>query len=210
MSVLTAVVLGLAMGVLFGIALEKSRVFEPAVIVGQMRLRNFTMLKIFLTAVITGLLVLAVLHGTGLTRLHPKATLWVADLIGGLLLGAGLAIAGACPGTVFAQIGAGYRDARLTLAGGVLGAYAFILTEPALRPLIKATDAGKLTLDGVLGIPFWIAALVFAGVLLSGVIALEKWRAWSSDLGPDADGATPCVLGTAARARVSTATAHAH
>ena len=50
MSVFTAVLIGLAMGMVFGLALEKSRVFEPGVIVGQMQLRNFIMLKVFLTA----------------------------------------------------------------------------------------------------------------------------------------------------------------
>ena len=63
MSLLNAILIGLATGLVFGFALEKSRVFEPGAIVGQMQLRSFLMLKIFLAAVITGLLVLAVLHG---------------------------------------------------------------------------------------------------------------------------------------------------
>ena len=54
MNVFTAIATGLAMGVVFGFMLEKSRVFEPGMIVGQMQLRNFTMLKIFLAAVATG------------------------------------------------------------------------------------------------------------------------------------------------------------
>ena len=51
MSVLTAVTIGVLMGIVFGFALEKSRVFEPGMIVGQMQMRNFIMLKVFLTAV---------------------------------------------------------------------------------------------------------------------------------------------------------------
>ena len=38
MSVLTAVLIGLATGIVFGFALEKSRVFEPGVIIRQMQL----------------------------------------------------------------------------------------------------------------------------------------------------------------------------
>ena len=56
MSVLNAILIGLATGIVFGLALEKSRVFEAGVIVGQMQLKNFLMLKIFLAAVITGLI----------------------------------------------------------------------------------------------------------------------------------------------------------
>lgn len=195
MSVLSAILIGLAMGVVFGFALEKSRVFEPGVIVGQMQLRNFTMLKIFLSAVATGLIVLAALHGAGLIKLHPKATLLAADIVGGLLLGGGIALAGACPGTVFAQIGAGYRDARLTLFGGLAGALTFVYLQPTLAPLLKIGDHGKLTLDAVVGLPFWLVALVFAAILIAGMVGLEHWRKWQADHGEHFDGATPAVMG---------------
>ena len=118
-SVALAIVIGLLMGIVFGFALEKSRVFEPGMIVGQMQLRNFIMLKVFLTAVATGAVVLAVLNGFGFVKLQPKAALYAADVVGGLILGAGIALAGACPGTTLAQIGVGYRDAMFTLVGGL-------------------------------------------------------------------------------------------
>ena len=92
-----------------------------------MQLRNFIMLKIFLTAVATGAVVLAVLNGFGFVKLQPKAALYAADIVGGLLLGAGITLAGACPGTTLAQIGAGYRDALFTLLGGLCEAVAFAL-----------------------------------------------------------------------------------
>ncbi len=188
MSVLAAVALGLAMGAVFGIALEKSRVFEPGIILGQMQLRNFLMLKVFLTAVTTGLVVVAVLNGLGLAPLHPKATLYGADILGGLLLGAGIALAGACPGTVAAQIGAGYRDAWFTLAGGLAGAVAFTYAEPALKPLLLTGGPGKVTLDVMLGLPFWAVAAALGAVLVLALVALERWRPWREEIGPEADG----------------------
>ena len=111
MSLTMGIIVGVVMGIVFGVALEKSRVFEPGVIVGQMQLHNFIMLKIFLTAVATGAVALAVLNGFGFVKLQPKAALYAADIVGGLLLGIGITFAGACPGTTLAQIGAGYRDA---------------------------------------------------------------------------------------------------
>jgi hypothetical protein len=98
-SILPAILTGLLMGIAFGFALEKSRVFEPGIIVGQMQLRNFIMLKVFLTAVATGAVVLAALNGFGVVKLQPKAALYAADAVGGLVLGAGIALAGACPAT---------------------------------------------------------------------------------------------------------------
>lgn len=188
MTVLTAVIIGLAMGAVFGLALEKSRVFEPGVILGQMQLRSFLMLKIFLTAVTTGLVVLAVLHGFGIVKLAPKATLFGADLIGGALLGVGIALAGACPGTVAAQVGAGYADAPITLVGGLFGALAFTYAEPMLQPLLLRGGPGKLTLADVTGLPFWPLALGMAVLLVISLVALERWRPWRTEIGPQADG----------------------
>jgi hypothetical protein len=76
--------------------------------------------------------VLAIMHGFGFVKLAPKAALYAADIIGGLILGAGIALAGACPGTVMAQVGAGYRDAIFTLVGGLGGAVAYSYAEPTL------------------------------------------------------------------------------
>lgn len=191
MSVLSAVLLGLAMGVVFGFVLEKSRVFEPAVILGQLQLRNFLMLKIFLSGVAAGLVVIGALVASGLSGLHPKAAIWTADIVGGLILGAGIALAGACPGTTLAQIGAGYRDAWFTLAGGLLGALTFTYLEPTLRPVLLEGGAGKLTLDKVLGIPFPWLAFGFAALIIAGLIALERWRPWRTEVGADADGLLP-------------------
>ena len=187
MTVLSAIFVGLAMGLIFGFALEKSRVFEPGVIVGQMQLSNFIMLKVFISAVVTGLVVLAALNGFGLVKLAPKGTFYTADIGGGLLLGIGITLAGACPGTVLAQVGAGYKDAWLTLLGGLCGAATFGYLEPALRPWI-GDGPGKLTLDAMIGLPFWIAALVLALLFAAALVGLERWRSWRGEVGANGDG----------------------
>lgn len=188
MTVLSAVIIGLLMGIVFGVALEKSRVFEPGMIVGQMQMRNFIMLKVFLTAVVTGLIIIGIMHGFFGSTIYPKTLLYGADIIGGLILGAGITLAGACPGTVFAQIGAGYKDSWLIFIGGLAGALTFSIFEPTLNPILLSDGPGKLTLDTLLGIPFWMLAFGFALVLITLLVFLEKWRPWQSDLGENYDG----------------------
>ena len=183
MSLVTAILIGLLMGAVFGFALEKSRVFEPGVIVGQMQLRNFIMLKVFLTAVATGAVVLAVLNGFGFVKLAPKATLYGADIVGGLILGMGIALAGACPGTVMAQIGAGYRDAIVTLIGGLAGAVAYSYAEPALSKTMLGVSSGKLVLNTMLGIPYWAARSDWR------LSASRSWWCWSGCSPPVASSA---------------------
>jgi uncharacterized protein len=194
MSVTLAIVVGIAMGIVFGFALEKSRVFESGVIVGQMQLRNFIMLKVFLTAVATGAVVLAVLNGLGYVKLQPKAAAYAADVVGGLLLGAGISLSGACPGTTLAQIGAGYRDALFTLVGGLFGAVTYSYAQPALTKTFLGQSGPKLIFSDLVGVPYWIGALVLAGVIVVILVGLEKWSPWHDELGNDVDGdllATP-------------------
>lgn len=187
MELIAIVSLGLVMGLVFGIALEKSRVFEPGMIVGQMRLQNFTMLKVFMSAVVTGLIALGILHGMGLITLHPKALYLGAQVIGGGLLGLGMVLAGACPGTVFAQIGAGYKDAWMILVGGVVGALVYGYAKPLLDPVFFG-GGDKATLADATGLPFWVLALAVAGALALGLIWLERVRPSSSELGANLDG----------------------
>jgi uncharacterized membrane protein YedE/YeeE len=207
MNVLTAIVLGLAMGAVFGIALEKSRVFEPGAIVSQMQLRTFLMLKIFLTAVVTGLIVLAALNGVWGVKMYPKALVWPADIVGGLILGVGISIAGACPGTVFAQLGAGYRDAWFTGAGGILGAMAFGYLEPVVRTVLLSGGPGKPTFDQLAHVPFWAFALAGAAVLVAVLIALERSQPWRSEVGPNVDGLSADGRATRAAGKLSSASA---
>jgi hypothetical protein len=188
MSLLVAIIVGLGMGIAFGFLLEKSRVFEPGIIVGQMQFRSFIMLKVFLTAVATGAVVLAALNGFGIVKLHPKAALYAADVVGGLLLGIGIVLAGACPGTALAQIGVGYRDAFFTLVGGLCGALVFSYLQPSLAGTFLAAGQGKITFDQLLGVPYWIAALALAAVLAGILALLERWRPWRTEIGADANG----------------------
>ena len=185
MSLIVLVILGLVMGLVFGLALEKSRVFEPAALVGQFQFRRFVMLKVFLSAVATGLVVVSVMQLAGVAELHPKATYLGANLLGGALLGVGIAVAGACPGTVLAQIGAGYRDAWAVLAGALAGTLAYGYAQPALAPVFFGDGLGKVVLSEALGVPFWAMALGLALLLVAGMVVLERWRPWRTELGPD-------------------------
>jgi uncharacterized membrane protein YedE/YeeE len=182
MSFLWLALLGLMMGAVFGIALEKSRMLEPGVLVRQFQFKNFTMLKMFMAAVATGLVVLAGLNGFGLVELHPKAAIIGSTVIGGMLLGAGIVIAGACPGTALAQIGAGYRDAWGIVAGGIAGAMFYGYNKGWIDGLVKFGDQGKLTLMDLTGLPFWPMALGLAALIVVALYALEKVRPWQDDM----------------------------
>lgn len=190
MTVLAGILIGLATGIVFGFVLEKSRVFEPGVIVGQMQLRSFIMLKVFLAAVITGLVALAVMNGAFGVALQLKPLLWQADVIGGLVLGAGIALAGACPGTSLAQVGAGYRDAIFVVLGGIAGAVAYGYADQSISAFF-AEKGAKLSFAGLANLPFWQVALGLAAALTVFLAVLERLTPWRNEVGKDVDGVLP-------------------
>lgn len=53
-------------------------------------------------------------------------------VIGGTIFGAGWAIAGACPGPIYAQVGAGAWMGLFTLAGAMVGMFLFAAMKPKL------------------------------------------------------------------------------
>lgn len=187
MTLIPAIVLGLAMGALFGLALEKARVMEPGFLIGQFQMRNFIMLKVMLSAIATGLVVLAVLHGLGIVQLSVKTALIGHMIVGGLLLGAGIVFAGACPGTALAQLGAGYKDAWAVLAGGLAGGYTYGLYQKEIDAALDWSgiglgNLGKMTLVDLLPGGFVTLALVFAVLIVLGLVALERWRPWRVEI----------------------------
>ena len=64
--------LGLIMGIVFGFLLQKGGVTNYDVILGQLLLTDFTVVKVMLSAVITGMVGVYLLKSLGLVQLHPK------------------------------------------------------------------------------------------------------------------------------------------
>ena len=53
-------------------------------------------------------------------------------VIGGTIFGAGWAITGACPGPIYAQVGAGAWMGLFTLIGALIGMFAYAALKPKL------------------------------------------------------------------------------
>lgn len=109
---------GLLTGICFGFLLQKGGATKYDVILGQLRLQDFTVLKIMLSAVIVTMMGVSLLYPKGLVKLHVKPGSVKNSIIGGLIFGIGFAILGYCPGTLAGAVGNGYIDGLL---GGIIG-----------------------------------------------------------------------------------------
>lgn len=168
--------IGLAIGIAFGFLLQKGGATRYDVIIGQLLLKDFTVVKIMLSAVVVGMLGVHSLASAGLAQLHPKPGSIGSSVIGGLIFGVGFGLLGYCPGTVAGAVGQGSLDA---LFGGVvgilLGAWLLGAAYPKLQSSILAwIDFGYLTLPELLKVNRWVVVIPVALVLIGLLVLLEK------------------------------------
>ena len=104
-------ILGLVTGFVFRVLLQKGQVAKFQTIMGQLLLKDWTVLKIMATAIAVGTIGVHVLVLGEQTSLHIQSAALARVIIGGIIFGIGLAILGLCPGTSVAACGEGRRDA---------------------------------------------------------------------------------------------------
>jgi uncharacterized protein len=168
----TGQILGLITGILFGALLQKGRVLRFEKQVGAMLLRDMTIFKFMLSAILVGMVGILLLADLELIKLSYKPMNVGAVLIGGALFGTGWAIMGFCPGTSIGALGEGRWHAVFAVIGMLAGAALYAELYPFYKATVLAwKDFGKVGLPEVLGISHWVIALL----LWAGVIPLFFW-----------------------------------
>ena len=167
---------GLLFGIIFGFLLQKGGVTKYDVIINQLLLTDFTVVKIMLSAVVTGMVGLYILQGLGWIKLRPKTGSWGKNAIGGLIFGVGFALLGYCPGTIAGAIGNGYLDALTAgLVGIVFGSGLLAAVYPGLKEgVLKKGYFGNMTLPQVLKISNWAIIIPLAILIIVIFILLEQ------------------------------------
>ena len=81
-------------GLLFGFLLHRGGVTDFDVIVRLFQFRDFTVLKVMMTAIAVGGVGIAILHGQDLAQYHIKATNLLAVGLGAAIFGVGMVLYG--------------------------------------------------------------------------------------------------------------------
>ena len=133
-----ALLMSLAVGVWFGIVLTKSEVVRWQRIHAMFRFEEPNMYLIIGVGVVVAMvsmLILKAVHAKSIEGdpiVYPPKPFHQGVVYGGMVFGAGWAITGACPGPIYAQIGAGAGMAWFTLTGALVGTYLYALWKPRL------------------------------------------------------------------------------
>ena len=179
--------LGLLLAVVFGAAfgwlLHRGRVTDYNVIVNQFRLRDFTVLKVMLTAIVVGGLGVLAFVYLGLAKWHVRDANMLGVLIGGGLFGVGMVLYGYCPGTAIAAVGTGSLHALAGIFGMIAGAIVYAYSFEWVRGhILSVWNLGKITLADVTGIPVLAIYLLLAVLALVIFACLEKSTGTSGPL----------------------------
>jgi len=125
----------LGFGILFGFTLSRVGASEFDLIFGMFTGQDLKLAAVILTAIVIGFIGMRVLRlrekptrsGEPLKISHKKLGRW--SLLGAVLFGIGWGMAGACPGTVLAQLGEGKIYGFFTFMGMICGTYIYALLK---------------------------------------------------------------------------------
>ena len=168
--------LGLLIGIIFGFLLQKGGATRYDVIIGQLLLQDFTVVKIMLSAVVTGMIGVHLLKSLGMAQLHLKSGSLGQNVIGGLIFGIGFGLLGYCPGTVAGAAGQGSLDAIFGgIVGMLIGTGIFAAIFPKLQNrILKIGDFGELSLPQLLKVNAWLVIMIVSAVIIALLFIMEK------------------------------------
>jgi hypothetical protein len=130
-----------------------------------------TVLKVMFTAIVTaavGLWIFSAIGVLDLSAVYLTPTSLGAQLLGGLLLGAGFIIGGYCPGTSVTATASGSGDGLVFIVGFAAGLAIYAVAFPGLEVWANANAIGEVTLPQLWGVPYGVVVL---GLVVMAVVA---------------------------------------
>ncbi len=158
------------LGFFFGVLLERAGFGNPKKLVSIFYLKDFSVLKVMFTAVITstvGIHLMASLGVLDLSRLYILPTYIWPYVVSGILIGVGFVMGGYCPSTSIVGAASGRLDGLLFMSGMTIGSFLFAELYPILSGFYMMGDMGQVTLEKVLGMPRGVVVFL---VCLLGII----------------------------------------
>jgi uncharacterized protein len=157
----------IALGVGFGFALERAGLGNARKLIGQFYGRDLAVMKVMFSALLVAMLGVFWLSRLGLLDLRavyvPLTYLW-PQLFGGLVFGAGLVVAGLCPGTACVAAATGRVDGMFVLVGFLIGMIGVGLVLGRFAGFYESGAHGAWTLPELTGLPY--------GIVVAAVVAL--------------------------------------
>jgi len=138
------------LGFIFGAILINARLNKFETISGAARWTDLAVPKAISFSLGVGAMLLALEIELGYADFHVKPFIVGGIILGGLIFGAGMAILGYCPGTLFISAGEGSLDAVVGILGGLAAGFVYTILLPSISGIL-GPDLGKLSVASVTG-----------------------------------------------------------
>jgi hypothetical protein len=164
-------VIALLLGIGFGFALEASGFSSSRKIMGTFFGYDFVVLRVFFTAAITamsGIIYFDYMGWMDASMLYINPYYVSPAITGGLVMGAGFALGGFCPGTSFCGVAIGKIDAMIFSGGLFVGIFIFSEVYPLFEKLYNSGNMGDAMIYDMLG----MSKAVFAFLLILAAIGM--------------------------------------
>lgn len=184
------ILVSVLLGFFFGFFLERAGFSSAIRLTGQFYFRDWSVLKVMFGAIVAAMLGLGWLSLAGLLDMGavyiPEMFLW-PQIAGGLLLGAGFALGGYCPGTSVVAAATGKLDGLFFLLGILAGIFVFGAMEPALHGFNESGARGALTLPQVFETTTGAVAFAITAAAVAAFAVAElsegRWRLFEKTYG---------------------------
>ncbi len=181
-------------GLLFGFFLQKGDLCGASAFSEVLLMRDGRKVFGLWVGIVVAMAGFAAASLLGWVSLSPKPLLWVNDIAGGLIFGAGTVLAGGCISGCIYKSAMGNLNSIVALLTIPIG-IAFVEHGPLTRLTAKmkaikttASGGGPVTLPSLTGLPFWAWALIFTAV--TGSLAYMGWtkrKGQAAKAAPSAD-----------------------
>jgi len=180
----------LVLGFFFGFFLERAGFSSALRLTGQFYFRDWSVLRVMFGAIVVAMLGLGWLSVAGLLDMGavyiPEMFLW-PQIAGGVLLGAGFALGGYCPGTSVVAAATGKLDGLFFLLGILAGIFMFGAMEPAIHGFNGSGSRGALTLPQLFDATNGVVAFGVTAAALAAFAVAElsesRWRLFEKTYG---------------------------
>jgi len=166
----TWVLTALPIGFLFGFFLQKGDLCGSSAFSEVIMFKDRRKIYGLWILIVVAMLGFAMLDIFDLVTLNPKPLRYLSYLVGGTIFGIGIVLAGGCVSGCLYKAGTGNLNSIVALLGIPVGVMMVEfgplhkLHTQLKQTVIKASDGSPVTLNGFLGLPFWLVAVIIASL----------------------------------------------
>lgn len=189
------VITAIPIGFLFGFFLKKGELCGASAISEIILMKDKSKAFGVWIAIIVSMAGFAVLDIMGLVTLNPKPFIYLNYIVGGVLFGTGIVLAGGCVSGCLFKAGAGNINSMAGLVGIPLG-IALVEYGPLngfhkylKNFMLKSQEDGPITLSTLTGMPYWLLACLFIIITIIAVGLRQRKKANQNAVITDETGA---------------------